>query len=142
MLQLYQAHSDAISSWFTVSAATEASSLTGFMCLTWWCITCRAGHITAHQHDNIHVKHNDVSLGGANDAEDHDLLEPLVHVARSHREDVDGVRIILRAQLLLSAQLQTCKSASQAMSPAIVCENFGSMMPWQHDALPLASNLV
>ena len=30
-------HSDASSSWFTASAATEASSLTGFMCLTWWC---------------------------------------------------------------------------------------------------------
>ena len=55
--------------------------------------------------------HSGVSLGGANDAEDHDLLEPLVHVAGSHREDVDGVRIILRTQLLLTAWLQTCKSA-------------------------------
>ncbi len=28
--------------------------------------------------------HSDVSLGGANDAEDHDLLEPLIHVTGSH----------------------------------------------------------
>ena len=72
--------------------------------------------------------HSGVSLGGANDAEDHDLLEPLVHVTGSDREDVDGVRIILRAQLLLSARLQTCKSVPQAVSLANVCGNFGNMM--------------
>ena len=38
------------------------------------------------------------SLGGAQDGEDHDLLQPLVHVATSDCEDVDAVRIFLCRQ--------------------------------------------
>lgn len=38
------------------------------------------------------------SLGGAQDGEDHDFLQALVHVAGCDREDVDAVRVLLRRQ--------------------------------------------
>lgn len=60
--------------------------------------------------EKVYVSGVDVLLGGTDDAQNHDLLQALIHVAGSHREDVDGVRIILRAQLTSGAWLYTCNT--------------------------------
>lgn len=49
----------------------------------------------------LHVAHAHAlrdSLGGAQDGEHHDLLQPFVHVAAGDCEDVNTVRVLLRRQ--------------------------------------------
>ena len=48
--------------------------------------------------------------GVPGNAEDHDLLQALIHVPGSHREDVDGVWIILRTQTAPRAELNSCSA--------------------------------